>query len=96
VPIARHNPEDGTPKVPEDGIPRVPKDSTPRAPKAKTPSPQTPTQPTPIVEWSAIHQTNLVNKSGQLAASLPGNREINMGWDLTTPTLNEPGSDNDL
>jgi hypothetical protein len=96
VPTARHNPEDGTPKVPEDGIPRVPEDSTPRAPKAKTPSPQTPTQPTPIVEWSAIHQANLVNKSGQSAASLPGNREIDMGWDLTTPTLNEPGSNNDL
>jgi len=85
---ARHNPEEGTPRVPEEDIPRVP--------KPKTPSPQTPTQTTPIVDWSAIQQVDLVNKLGQSAASLPGDREIDMGWDPTTPTQNEPGSDNDL
>jgi hypothetical protein len=93
---ARHNPEDGTPKVPEDGIPRVPEDSILRAPEPKTPSRQTPTQTTPIVDWSTIQQANLVNKLGQSTASLPGDRELDMGWDPTTPTQNEPGSNNDL
>jgi hypothetical protein len=77
---ARYNPEEDIPRVPEP----------------KTPSPQTLTQTTPIVDWSAIQQVDLVNKSDQLAASRPGDREIDMGWDPTTPTQNEPGSDNDL
>jgi hypothetical protein len=51
---ARHNPEEGTPKVPEDGIPRVPEDSILRAPKPKTPFLQTTTQTTPIIDWPTI------------------------------------------
>ena len=93
---ARHNPEKGIPRVPEEGIPRVPEDGTPRFPEPKTPSPQTPTQTTPIIDWPALQQVDLANKPGQSAACLPGEREIDMGWDPITPTQNEPGSDNDL
>jgi hypothetical protein len=93
---ARHNPEEGIPRFPEEGIPRVPEDGTPRVPEPKTPSPQTPTQTTPIIDWPALQQVDLANKPDQSTACLPGEREIDMGWDPITPTQNEPGSDNDL
>jgi hypothetical protein len=74
----RHNPKKGTPKVPKDSILR--------APEPKIPSLQTTTQTTPIVDWPTIQQANMVNKLGQSTSSLPGDREIDMGWDPTTPT----------
>jgi hypothetical protein len=78
---ARHNPEDGIPRVPE---------------KPKTPSRQSPTQTTPIIDWSAIQQVDLANKLDQSAASLPGETEMDLGLDPETTTQNEPDSDNDL
>ena len=84
---------------PEEGIPRFPGSGSttgqePKEPSMQTPRQQTPT--TPVVDWSAIQQVNLVNISGQLAASLPGDGEMDIGWDPATLTQNEPDSENDL
>jgi hypothetical protein len=39
---------------------------------------------------------NIPSQPTPIITSLPDDREIDMGWDPTTPTQNEPGSDNDL
>jgi hypothetical protein len=71
-----------------------PKEASLQMLKQQTPRQQTPT--TPIVNWSAIQQVDLVNRLGQLAASQPRDGEMDTGWDPATITQNEPDSENGL
>jgi hypothetical protein len=88
---ARSDPEEGIPRFPGRGFTagQEPKESSTQMPRQQTPT-------TPIVDWSAIQQVDLVNKSGQSAASLPGDGVMDTGWDPATLTQNEPDSENDL
>jgi hypothetical protein len=85
-------------QTPRQQTPRqqTPRQQTPRqqTPRQQTPRQQTPT--TPIVDWSAIQQVDLVNRLGQLAASQPRDGEMDTGWDPATITQNEPDSENGL
>jgi hypothetical protein len=54
------------------------------------------TRPPTQADKPETTEHNTPSQPTPIIASLPDNREIDMGWDPTTPTQNEPGSDNDL
>ena len=66
----------------------------PKEASLQTPRQQTPT--TPVVDWSAIQQVDLVNRLDQSVASQPRDGEMDTGWDPATITQNEPDSEDEL
>jgi hypothetical protein len=83
------------PEAPEQETTRQePREVSPQTPKQQTLRQQTPT--ILAADWPSIQQVDLVNRLDQSAASRPSDMEIDMGWDPTTLTQNEPDSDHDL